>query len=668
MKMTKAMRSMFYSFLISLALVSIAHARPLVRQIRSAQEFDRLVEKHARSTGLPVVADFYSDGCGPCRMMAPVFKKLAKEYQDKAVFVKIDTNQVHQLSSRYSVRSIPTFISFYNGKKANEFSGAGEQQLRQMASSAVDQAEYENVVLTRESLAEYYQTQDPSKTQENVDSVYQKCVDMMKNKQITDCVGAAAQKLSRNLRKKYKSAPTLVPRFTEVDRQSKTNNDKAKAKPDSSSAGASTSTKSKSSGASDKPNLNLATIEELEKELAARREAMAEAELEAQDEDEDEDAEFQHGWAPSDFPERVTIIGGGPAGIAAAIYAARAGLEPVVVAPPMGGQLQGKGVDVENYPGMVNVTGPAVVATMRTQAASFGAVFEAETVLNIDTSTRPLKVITNTSTIETHTVILATGAESNWLGVKGEWEMRGGGVSTCATCDGHFYKDTHVLVVGGGDTAMEDALVLARTSKTVTIIHRRDTFRASKVLAQRVIEHPSIKIKWNTTVEEVLGEASANDPSKQLVTGAILKDVTTGKSITQPCEAVFVAIGHTPTTKFVEGVVEFDMKHSGYIQTFEGSTRTSVPGIFAAGDVADSIYRQAITSAGSGAAAALDAERYLSEEGLGNEQAEFEAELLREMMEDMPSKAGSGLDDVYNVYADAGSAAKGYKESVGAEL
>lgn len=637
-------------------------------QIYWNSEFDRLVEKHARSTGLPVVADFYSDGCGPCRMMAPVFKKLAKEYQDKAVFVKIDTNQVHQLSSRYSVRSIPTFISFYNGKKANEFSGAGEQQLRQMASSAVDQAEYENVVLTRESLAEYYQTQDPSKTQENVDSVYQKCVDMMKNKQITDCVGAAAQKLSRNLRKKYKSAPTLVPRFTEVDRQSKTNNDKAKAKPDSSSAGASTSTKSKSSGASDKPNLNLATIEELEKELAARREAMAEAELEAQDEDEDEDAEFQHGWAPSDFPERVTIIGGGPAGIAAAIYAARAGLEPVVVAPPMGGQLQGKGVDVENYPGMVNVTGPAVVATMRTQAASFGAVFEAETVLNIDTSTRPLKVITNTSTIETHTVILATGAESNWLGVKGEWEMRGGGVSTCATCDGHFYKDTHVLVVGGGDTAMEDALVLARTSKTVTIIHRRDTFRASKVLAQRVIEHPSIKIKWNTTVEEVLGEASANDPSKQLVTGAILKDVTTGKSITQPCEAVFVAIGHTPTTKFVEGVVEFDMKHSGYIQTFEGSTRTSVPGIFAAGDVADSIYRQAITSAGSGAAAALDAERYLSEEGLGNEQAEFEAELLREMMEDMPSKAGSGLDDVYNVYADAGSAAKGYKESVGAEL
>merc|ERR1712070_351905 len=155
------------------------------------------------------------------------------------------------------------------------------------------------------------------------------------------------------------------------------------------------------------------------------------------------------------------------------------------------------------------------------------------------------------------------------------------------------------------------------------------------------------------TVEEVLGEASANDPSKQLVTGAILKDVTTGKSITQPCEAVFVAIGHTPTTKFVEGVVEFDMKHSGYIQTFEGSTRTSVPGIFAAGDVADSIYRQAITSAGSGAAAALDAERYLSEEGLGNEQAEFEAELLRELADEM-NEASSDSDIGYNAYEDAG--------------
>lgn len=662
------MRSILYSFLISFVVLNFTDARPLVRQIRSAQEFDRLVEKHARSTGLPVIADFYSDGCGPCRMMAPVFKKLAKEYQDKAVFVKIDTNQVHQLSSRYSVRSIPTFISFYNGKKTNEFSGAGEQQLRQMTSSAVDQANFENVVLTKESLAEYYQTQDPSKTQESVDSVYQKCVDMMKNKQITDCVGAAAQKLSRNLKKKYKSAPNLVPRFKEEDKQSKPSNEKAKANSEPSSSGASSKTKPKSRGAVDKPNLNLATMEELEKELTARREALAEAEMDARDEDADEDAEFQHGWTPSDFPERVTIVGGGPAGIAAAIYAARAGLEPVVVAPPMGGQLQGKGVDVENYPGMLNVTGPAVVATMRNQAASFGAVFEAETVLGIDTSSRPFKVITNSSTIETHTVILATGAESNWLGVKGEWEMRGGGVSTCATCDGHFYKDTHVLVVGGGDTAMEDALVLARTSKTVTVIHRRDTFRASKVLAQRVIEHPSINIKWNTTLEEVLGESSKNDPSKKLVTGAVLKDATTGKTTTEACEAVFVAIGHTPTTKFVDGVIEFDQDHPGYIRTFEGSTRTSVPGIFAAGDVADSIYRQAITSAGSGAAAALDAERYLSEEGLGNEQAEFEAELLREMMEDMPNKGGAGLDDVYNVYADASGATKGYKESVGAEL
>ena len=605
-------------------------------------------------------------------MMAPVFKNLAKEYQDKAVFIKIDTNQVYQLSGRYNVRSIPTFISFYNGKKTNEFSGAGEQQLRQMATQAVSQAEYENVILTKESLTEYYKQKDPSKTQESIDGVHQKCVEMMKGAKVDECVGAAAQKLFRNLKKKYKSGPKLVPRFTEEDQKAAPKSD-PKASKDTTTKDDNTTNKNKGTAAKpagevNKPNLNLATIEELQAELAKRLEAQEEAEIEQEDEDQDSDAEFQHGWTKSDFPERVTIIGGGPAGISAAIYAARAGLKPVVVAPPMGGQLQGKGVDVENYPGMVNVTGPAVVATMRNQAASFGAVFEAETVLTIDTSQRPFKVITNSSTIDTHTIILATGADSNWLGVTGEWDMRGGGVSTCATCDGHFYRDTDVLVVGGGDTAMEDALVLARTSKSVTVIHRRDQFRASKVLAQRVMDHPSINIKWNTTVEEILGNVAPNDPDKKLVTGAILKDVTTGKSSTISCEAVFVAIGHTPTTKFVEGVVEFNPHHKGYVQTYEGSTRTSVPGIFAAGDVADSIYRQAITSAGSGAAAALDAERYLSEEGLGNEEAEWEAELLREMMEDMPQKAAGGVDDTYNVYAEANAATKGYKESVGAEL
>ncbi len=345
-----------------------------------------------------------------------------------------------------------------------------------------------------------------------------------------------------------------------------------------------------------------------------------------------------------------------------------------VVAPPMGGQLQGKGVDVENYPGLANVTGPEVVAAMRDQAASFGAVFECEKVLKVDPSSRPFKVHTNSSIIETHAIIVATGAESNWLDIPGEYEMRGGGVSSCAICDGAAFYQKDVVVVGGGDSAMEEALVLARTSKTVTVIHRRDEFRASKVLAQRVMEHPSIQIRWNAVVKKIVGEAVASendaedvdlDHVQKFVTGVVVSDTVTGEESTLATSAVFVAIGHTPTTSFLENVVDFDEEHAGYIETVGTSTRTSTPGIFAAGDVSDAIYRQAITSAGSGAAAALDAERWLSEEGLGNEQAEFEAELLAELMaDDIDMNAGSG----YNAYEDAGGRGSGVKESARVEL
>lgn len=213
--------------------------------------------------------------------------------------------------------------------------------------------------------------------------------------------------------------------------------------------------------------------------------------------------------------------------------------------------------------------------------------------------------------------------------------------------------------------------------QSVTVIHRRDTFRASKVLAQRVMEHPSISIRWNTVLTEVLGKPLESDganqsddvdldaPVQQVVSGALVKDVFTGEETKIDAEAVFVAIGHTPSTKFLEGIVEFNPDHPGYVLAKDGSTRTSVPGIFACGDVADSVYRQAITSAGSGAAAALDAERWLSEEGLGNEEAEFEAELLAELMADGGSKT---VDAEYNVYAEAGGRMTGMKESVAAEL
>mmetsp|Transcript_35598 Transcript_35598/g.60566 ORF Transcript_35598/g.60566 Transcript_35598/m.60566 type:complete len:665 (-) Transcript_35598:133-2127(-) len=664
------MNSMIRLALLLLATVAFASARPIVRHIRSTHEFDRLMQKHATQTGLPVIVDFYSDGCGPCRMIAPIFKKLAKEMEGKAVFCKVDTNALYELSSRYGVRSLPTFKFFLGGKKAYEFSGAGEGQLRQYAQMVVQQAEYENVLLPMENLVSYYKEKDASKSEEDVAKVYKKCVDQItSNNPEKLCVGPLAQKLVKSLKKKYGSGPETTARFDPEEPTSE----------ESSGSGSSGTNKSgdkqQKRGKSSEPNLHLATKEQLLAELEKREDAERDAQVEEED---DDDAEFEHSWIPSEWPERVTIVGGGPAGLSAAIYAARAGLKPVVVAPPMGGQLQGKGVDVENYPGLFNVTGPAVVSLMRQQAIDFGATFEAETVVGIDASSRPLRVRTNSSTIETHAVIVATGAESNWLDVKGEYELRGGGVSSCATCDGHMYRGKHVLVVGGGDTAMEDALVLARTSGSVTVIHRRDAFRASKVLAQRVMEHPSINVRWNTVLVEILGTASdaedADDdgdddvdldaPVARVVSGAVLKDVYTGELTTLDAGAVFVAIGHTPSTSFLEGVVEFDPDHAGYVLNRGTSTRTSVPGIFACGDVSDSVYRQAITSAGSGAAAALDAERWLSEEGLGNEEAEFEAELLAELMADAPVRGGEGS----NVYDDAGGRMTGMKESVAAEL
>lgn len=388
-------------------------------------------------------------------MIAPIFKKLAKEMEGEAVFVKVDTNAMYELSSRYGVRSLPTFKYFLGGKKVHEFSGAGEQQLRHFTSDIIQRAEWENIVLPIENLVKYYGEKDATKGEAEIAKVYKKCSDMVKDGNPDKlCVGSAARNLVKSLKKKYKDGPATEVRFQPEEPKAEDAT--------SGESGSKQQEKTKAKSKNDSPNLHLATKEQLMAEIEKRLDAEREAQVEEEDDDE---AEFEHSWTPSPFPERVTIIGGGPAGLSAAIYAARAGLKPVVVAPPMGGQLQGKGVDVENYPGLFNVTGPAVVALMRQQAIEFGASFEAETVIGVDASSRPLKVITNSSVIETHSVIVATGAESNWLNVKGEYEMRGGGVSSCATCDGHMYRGKHVIVVGGGDTAMEDALVLARTSE-----------------------------------------------------------------------------------------------------------------------------------------------------------------------------------------------------------
>jgi len=322
--------------------------------------------------------------------------------------------------------------------------------------------------------------------------------------------------------------------------------------------------------------------------------------------------------------EKIVIIGSGPAGLATAVYAARAGLKPVVVAPPFGGQLMGKGVDVENFPGLLGQTGPGVVNLMMDQAASFGTEFEEHLVTSVDLTSSPKRITTNVSTLLAHTVVVATGADSRWLGVQGEWEFRGGGVSTCATCDGFLFRDKDVVVVGGGDTAMEDALVLARTSSSVTLMHRRDTFAASFAMASRVLKHPKITILWNTTVSEFIGTPASGtegeeDHVYQKLTGVVVRTNDGSGVVTKtiPCAAAFVAIGHVPNTKLFEN--QLDMGSDGYVHVKTG-TSTSIDGVFAAGDVADHVYRQAITSAGSGAMAALDAERWLSAKGLGDDE------------------------------------------------
>lgn len=299
----------------------------------------------------------------------------------------------------------------------------------------------------------------------------------------------------------------------------------------------------------------------------------------------------------------LVIVGGGPAGHTAAIYAARAGLRPVVFEGfEAGGQLMVT-TDVENYPGFPDgVLGPELMDRFRAQAARFGADLRQMDVEAISRTDAGFRVSAGGEELAFRAVIWATGASAKWLGVPGEEKLRGRGVSACATCDGFFFRDQDVVVVGGGDSAMEEALFLTRFARRVTIVHRRDTFRASAIMAQRALEHPKIEVVWNSVVEEVLGGSSTK--------GVRLRNVLTGEQSTLAATGVFVAIGHSPNTDLIRGLVELD--DAGYVKLAgDGSTRTSVPGFFAAGDVADPVYRQAITAAGSGCRAALDAQRWL---------------------------------------------------------
>lgn len=313
---------------------------------------------------------------------------------------------------------------------------------------------------------------------------------------------------------------------------------------------------------------------------------------------------------------RMLILGSGPAGLSAAIYGARAGLKPIVVQGLQpGGQLTIT-TDVENYPGFRDVVqGPWLMQEMQAQAEHVGTTMIYDTVVSVDLSRRPFRLIGDGGTVyEAETLVIATGAQAKWLGVPGEQELGGKGVSACATCDGFFYRGKTVAVIGGGNTAVEEALYLTNHSDNVTLIHRRDSLRAEKILQERLFANPKITVLWNKAVDSF--EAGENGLLHHLA----LTDTVTGEASTLETDGAFVAIGHAPATSLFVGKLPMD--ESGYLLTEPGTPKTAIPGVFAAGDVTDHVYRQAVTAAGMGCMAALDGERWLASRAHAEQQAE----------------------------------------------
>lgn len=317
-------------------------------------------------------------------------------------------------------------------------------------------------------------------------------------------------------------------------------------------------------------------------------------------------------------PENIVIIGSGPAAWTAAIYAARANLNPLVFeGEPVGTELPGGQLmlttDIENFPGFPDpISGPELMDRIKAQAVHHGARVVSELVKQVDFSQRPFTLTPNYSEpVTAHTVVVATGAAAKWIGLESEMRLaqQGGGVSACAVCDGAmpFYRNKRLAVVGGGDTAMEEAMYLTKFASEVVVIHRRDSFRASKVMANRVLTHPKVRVEWNSQVAEVLGD--------DFITGLVLEDTRSGEKRALEVGGLFVAIGHTPNTRFLAG--QLDTTEHGYLKVAPWRTATNVDGVFAAGDVIDDYYRQAITSAGTGCMAALEAERWLAHHGIG---------------------------------------------------
>ena len=312
----------------------------------------------------------------------------------------------------------------------------------------------------------------------------------------------------------------------------------------------------------------------------------------------------------ANFHTKVLILGSGPAGLTAAIYAARANLAPIVVAGMQPGGQMTITTDVENYPGFPEVIqGPWLMEQFQKQAENVGTRMISDLVVKLDLSKRPFTCVGDSGDVYTgDTLIISTGASARWLGLPTEKTFQGFGVSACATCDGFFFRGKAVAVVGGGNTAVEEALYLTNHATKVTLIHRRDSLRAEKILQQRLFEHPKIEVIWDSAVEEVVGRTQPLG-----VTGVRIKNLKTGKTSELSVDGLFVAIGHTPNTELFKGLL--DMDDNGYLMTTPGSTRMNIPGVFAAGDVQDHVYRQAVTAAGTGCMAALEADRFLTAHG-----------------------------------------------------